>query len=660
MGKKQPKFFIYKHSVLSFIKISILLYSFLLCTINLSASHKTNEVTKNDTAYNREDIVQLRVEAKKLIFISNDSCLLLYNKALKLAEKFNDEEEKALILRDIGQFYIMTGSFDTAIDSLKKAWEIAGKNDLTKLIGEIKSNIGVAYDYKGDYEIAIDYYSKALEDFLILCDTLSMATVYLNIGIVYEEMYKAEEAIDYYNRALQISQLKKDKENIAVILNNLGVVYMDLKMELSKALDYFQQALSLFNELGHKWGISNIYNNIGEIYEGNNKYQLAIESYKKALAINEENDEKQGIANSLRNLGNVYSKIHDYDKALSYLLRGVEISKQIGFNKNLLEVYGVISEVYDKQGTYKEALEYNRLYTSLKDSMMNESIQEKLLDFQTKYETEKKNSEIAQLKLDKLEQLSRLKHQHLINYSLLLGFVLISAFVAILLYYYNLKKKANREKEILIREIHHRVKNNLQTISSLLSLQNNYIADHAIKNIVKESQSRVKSMALIHQLLYQQEIGSKIDFDKYMHQLCQEIASGFGNTSDKIECSVQCEKIHLDIDTAIPIGLIANELFINAYKHAFRGIEKEGKITVQILQHPGNKYVFTFQDNGIGLPDNITIENSDTLGLKLVHILVKQIKGVLNCRVESGTEFVIVFQDLQRKKEQKITSSGSS
>ncbi|MBN2522273.1 MAG: tetratricopeptide repeat protein [Bacteroidales bacterium] len=599
------------------------------------------------------------MEAKKLIFVSNDSSLLLYNKALKLAEKFNDEEEIALALRDIGQFYIVTGSFDIAIDTLKKAWEIAGKKNLTKLIGEIKSNIGVAYDYKGKYEIAIDYYSKAIDDFLIVRDTISLATVYLNIGIVYEEMSKADEAIEYYNIALEFSRNADDKTYTPVILNNIGVVYMDLKEDYSKAQNYFEQALAIFSELQEKRGISNIYNNIGEIHESKTNFDMAIESYEKALAINEENDEKQGIANSLRNLGNVYGKIHDYNKALSYLLRGVEISKNIGFNKNLLEVYGVISEVYDKQAMYKEALKYNRLYISLKDSMMNESMQEKLLDFQTKYETEKKNSEIAQLKLDKLEQLSRLKHQRLINYSLLLGFILILSLVVILLHYYNLKKKANSEKEILIREIHHRVKNNLQTISSLLSLQNNYIADHVIRDIVKESQSRVKSMALIHQLLYKQEIGSKIDFEKYMHQLCQEIASGFGKITDNIECSVHCEKIQLDIDTAIPIGLIANELFINAYKHAFRDIKRKGEITVQIVQYPGNKYVFTFQDNGIGLPDNIIIENSDTLGLKLVHILVKQIKGVLNCRVENGTEFIIVFHDLQRKTEQKITNSVS-
>jgi two-component sensor histidine kinase len=177
---------------------------------------------------------------------------------------------------------------------------------------------------------------------------------------------------------------------------------------------------------------------------------------------------------------------------------------------------------------YKEALHYNKLYNNLKDSVMNESLQEKLIDFQTKYETEKKNSEIARLKVEKIKQDTKLKNQRMMFYSLLLVFILVSAFVLILLYYYNLNKKANREKEVLIKEIHHRVKNNLQTISSLLSLQNNYIANNEIKDIVNESQSRVKSMALIHQLLYQQEIGSKIDLSNismhYARQFLQVIA----------------------------------------------------------------------------------------------------------------------------------------
>ncbi len=390
-------------------------------------------------------------------------------------------------------------------------------------------------------------------------------------------------------------------------------------------------------------------NNMGEIYESQNNYKLAIESYKKALALNEENDEKQGIANSLRNLGKVYFKTKKYNEALSMLFKGIEIADEIDYKKAQFEIFGVITDVYDAQGMFEEAFKYNKLYYNLKDTIMNESTQEKMMEFQTRYETEKKNSEIARLKLDKMEQLSKIRNQRLMNYSLILGFIIVSAFVFILLYNYNLKKKANKEKEVLIKEIHHRVKNNLQTISSLLSLQNNYIVNNEIKDIVKESQSRVKSMALIHQLLYQQEDVSKIDFEKYLIQLFQAISSIYSQANKKIECTIHCENIFLDIDTAIPVGLIANELFVNAFKHAFCGDEKDGLITVQMSKQPDKKFIFKFKDNGIGLPLTINIENSNTLGLKLVNILVRQIKGELSYHTIDGTEFKIIFDDIVKK-----------
>jgi two-component system, sensor histidine kinase PdtaS len=606
--------------------------------------------TGNIDSTMKEDIPALRVKAKKLIFSAGDSCILVYKQALDLAMKRDDKEEMAMVLRDIGQYHIIKGRFDDAIDTLAKAWDIANDRRLLKLSGEIKSNMGVAYDYKGEYDSAIGAYSEALQTFITVGDTLSMATVYMNAGIVYEEMNKADEAIEYYNKALEISYIKNDKENIAILLNNLGVVYMEQKHELDKALDYFKQSMDRFIDMGQERGISSIYNNIGEIYEGKRKFEMAVQSYEKALALYEANGEKQGVVSSLRNLGDVHMKMQQYTKALSFLSRGITMAEEIGFKKARLDIYEVMTELYTRQGNYQDALRYNNLYYGLKDSIMNENLQEKMLEFQTRYETEKKNNEIARLQLEKLEQSARLKNQRLITYSLLIVFLVISGITVILFYYYNLKKKANAEKEVLIKEIHHRVKNNLQTISSLLSLQNNYIANNEIKDIVNESQGRVKAMALIHQLLYQQEPGSKIDFNQYLQQLCEAISDGYSVSTGEIDCSVNCKGIFLDIDTAIPIGLIANELFMNAFKHAFTKNIDRGRIEVLLSRQNEDNYIFTFKDNGIGLPDDINIENSQTLGLRLVYILVRQIKGVMHFKVDHGTEFTIVFNDFVKKR----------
>lgn len=202
-------------------------------------------------------------------------------------------------------------------------------------------------------------------------------------------------------------------------------------------------------------------------------------------------------------------------------------------------------------------------------------------------------------------------------------------------------EKSLQEKEVLLKEIHHRVKNNLQVISSLLSLQSEYIKDKTDKELFRESQTRAKSMALIHERLYQSTDLRSINFYEYIKTLTFNLYNIYGCKPEDIKVNLDLEPISMDIDTAIPCGLIINELMSNAMKHAFPG-DSKGEINIKFHQID-HKLILTVEDNGIGLPPNMEFENISSLGLKLVNTLVNQIDGEIEINSDSGTNITIRF-----------------
>lgn len=211
-------------------------------------------------------------------------------------------------------------------------------------------------------------------------------------------------------------------------------------------------------------------------------------------------------------------------------------------------------------------------------------------------------------------------------------------------------KKSLGEKEVLLKEIHHRVKNNLQIIHSMLNLQLPYIQNQHAIGLFKESQNRIYSMALIHEKLYQSESLAKIDIVHYIQSLAANLLLSFGMTENSIELLIEAESISFGIDTLIPCALIINELVSNSLKHDFPGSQRnrKGRIVISLHRISDNEFVLTVGDNGVGLPEGFRIEDSKSLGLELVRVLVKQLRGAINLKATGGTEFVISFQALER------------
>ena len=197
------------------------------------------------------------------------------------------------------------------------------------------------------------------------------------------------------------------------------------------------------------------------------------------------------------------------------------------------------------------------------------------------------------------------------------------------------------EKETLLREIHHRVKNNLQIISSILNLQIRKIDDPRTIEVLKDGQARVQSMALVHEHLYKGKDFSHIDLKNYIHSLEMQLSQSYGNVTEIVRFELNVPDVHVDINTAIPLGLVINELITNSLKYAFKG-RKGGKLTITASEDTKNLRLIV-ADNGVGIPENITLENQTSLGLRLVRTLTGQLHGTVVIDRTGGTTFKFVL-----------------
>ncbi len=205
-------------------------------------------------------------------------------------------------------------------------------------------------------------------------------------------------------------------------------------------------------------------------------------------------------------------------------------------------------------------------------------------------------------------------------------------------------KASLQEKEVLLQEIHHRVKNNLQIISSLLDMQADAVEDPRLWQALQDSQQRIRSMALVHEKLYQSDNLARIDFAEYIQDMVDYLVMLYSPRVGHVVPRLEVETLALTIDFAIPCGLIVNELVSNALKHAFFPPPKEGEPEIRIaFQANSNGYQLTISDNGVGLPPEVDVADSPSLGLQLVNILVGQLQGSVSVNGDAGTQFTLIF-----------------
>lgn len=203
-----------------------------------------------------------------------------------------------------------------------------------------------------------------------------------------------------------------------------------------------------------------------------------------------------------------------------------------------------------------------------------------------------------------------------------------------------------KEKETLLKEVHHRVKNNLQTVSSLLSLQSRNVDDMATKNLLKNSQNRVIAMAMVHEMLYMREDISKIEYKSYVQELAEYLVRSIKGTSSNITLDIDIADVKLNIDTAIPLGLLINEAVTNALKYGIVE-DEQGIIFIRLRKGENQEYILNIGDTGVGFADTINHKTTKSLGLKLIHNLARQLRGsIIRDITKKGTHYIVKFKEI--------------
>jgi two-component sensor histidine kinase len=572
------------------------------------------------------------------------------------------------------------------VDSLEAVLKTIPKNS-----ERIQTYIELSSAWQSDNpEKALEYAKSALTLALQLNNEIGVLNANNQLGVTYNFINTFDLALEHHLNALTISKRLNRKKDIGNTFNFIGGVYYNQE-DFDKAFSYFFAALEVRRKLGDKKLLAGSYNNVGEILRLRGNYERALEYYFLSLELNKEMGNKRWMAINCNNMGLVYHKLDWDEQALKYLTKSVDLNREIeaatdlasslnslgtfhNAKKQYTEALKVFQEAFDiavskrtlieqkeavlglsnaYQGLSQpdKALNYHIRYAALKDSIFNDEKYQQVLKIQSRYEHQKKGEEIETLKYKNELNTVKVEQQETELYFLIAGSSLLAILIIVIYNRYRSRQKSNEilrktldEKEVLLKEIHHRVKNNLQMISSLLNLQSSKISDEVVREAIEESKNRVKSMALLHQKLYQTHNLSHINFQEYLEQLVDSISKSIDFEFDHIKCEINAADLDFKIDTAVPLGLMINELLTNAYKHAFKG-KDSGKIQIDIKRLDENTFELRIEDNGVGLPKDFNIDNMDSLGLELVQALVEQLNGTLDYSSNETTVFGITFEE---------------
>jgi two-component sensor histidine kinase/tetratricopeptide (TPR) repeat protein len=489
----------------------------------------------------------------------------------------------------------------------------------------------------GNYLLAIEEYRKTELIFKKLNNERALSRIYNNLGQVFLRSEQFTYAISYFLQSIELKKKLNDAKGQLNSFTNLSIAYRKAR-EYSKAVSTSGYVLALSQELVDSLAYRNELANLGEIYHEMGKPDSALVLFKEAESLLKQDDPASFKMTLWNNLADIYLLKSNYAKSKHYLQQAAAIADVDPVQK--LYYLKVQAKFFAATGQFAQAYAYQAQLMDESNKQTSETVLKKLREYEVLFETEKKEHKISSLELEKKE--SDLREQRsAFQRNIFVGIALaLFSIAAVVLWQYRQKQKINAklsaalaEREILLKEIHHRVKNNLQVISSLLNLQSKNVKDKSVQEAVLEGRNRVKSMSIIHEHLYQKNNLTGIAMNVYIHELYQGLFRAYGKDEEDIELHANIDPIVLDVDTAIPLGLIVNELLTNSLKYAFPE-NSTGTIRIH-LKRENSALRLHVADTGIG--KNVASASAG-FGMELITILAEKLKAKITERVENGTE----------------------
>ncbi len=592
-------------------------------------------------------------------------------------EKADTTRLKLLLeMMDIGY----NTDLNLALDYTRRGVTLAKQLDNKQWIAKFYEMLGRTHANMSSLDSATYYFDKAVLQYEAIGNKFGKATTYFKIGWVHKRRGHYDDAMKADLEALRMMEELKDPRGIAGALDRVSedlynqrkyaeaLEYAKKAIELCKnnnlegelpyalraagdasigmgdnkaALSYYDEAYQLTEKNEGRDALADISNSRGNAYKRLGEYEKALVDYKLTLELSEKVNYPGGISTATANLGEVNILMGRYGDALPYQLKTIRLQEENKDVSNLIENYMHASTIYKNLGNFESALTYHAKAYDLKDSLVSVEADATMSELRTQYETEKNEATIASQETQ-LDQQRTMQWLY-IGLAVLLGLFAIS-------FYRNAaaRKKTNQllaaknaENELLLKEIHHRVKNNLEVVSSLLALQSAQIDDPNIKDAMQEGQNRVQSIGIVHQKLYQGTNLAAVEMKDYFVNLSDNILDTFG-AEDRVTIQCAMDQLELDIDTAVPLGLIVNEILTNALKYAFPDGRK-GHIEITLERADANSLHLRIADDGVGKSGFI---KGTGFGGQLISLLTKQLGGTMR---EDGVGGTTVYLDFAVK-----------
>jgi two-component sensor histidine kinase len=581
--------------------------------------------------------------------------------AYQYALKENDKIYELKSLNRVSEFLWENYDYKNARLCINESLKSAKISGIDSLTGDAYVLSGLIYFSEKQFETAITAYQQAIVYYQKQGLKKRLGITYLDLGICEKNLSRWETANYYYFKAAEIFQQLKNDNQLADTYNSIGNCFSSLK-RYDKAIEYHKKSLEIRARQHDAQLMAESFNNIGYAYKQNNQSDSALHYLLKSLEAGKAKNDSSSIVLTLQNLGSSFKMKGDLKNAERYILRSLQIAIIYKMEEETARGNLDLAELYLSQGKYQEALHSVSItentavklgipellvgaYTVKYDLYQKNAYYKRALyysnnknnaisELEIRYQTRQKEKDIATLNLqNKLGQ--SINRQQKFSIILLIILTIILLLLFIFAYRsFRIKHTANKRIQTLMRDLHHRVKNNLQILSGLFSMQIDSLTDEDTKNALRENESRLTAMNLIHSKLYLDNITTQIEINEYLTKLLHHIKSSFGG--NQIKLRIEVDQMMIEADKAVAIGLIINELATNAFKYAFDG--KAGEIFLSLRQESKCRLVLILKDTGKGIEtDNLAKKQS--FGLKLANLMALQLNSTLNISSDAGASY---------------------
>jgi len=601
-----------------------------------------------------------------------------YEQALSQFRLAGVREQQADALKNLGDINYLLRNYGEALLNLRETLAIYTAIGHKALQG-VYDLMGIISTGIGDYANAVKYGLLAAKTAEELGDTtLQLCTIYNRLAVAYGNWFKRDDARVYLKKSLAIAMKYHDKDAIETVLLNLCYLQADRPG--------WQETLKLLQSADKSIGNRNLEDSMylfvfyNITYCAGRQYEAARPYANKLVKM------IPRLQNSL-SLGALYSSVtHFYIETGQYALAekygdaALAFARKNSNKRTILLAYLFKARADSGMGNYVSALYNYQVYKNMSDSTFGESKSFQFAQMQVIYETEKKDKDLQfqQQANGLMKSKNQLQQMELERASLARNIIIIASLslLALLFTGYQFKKRSNEklrtkqqeinaqnnrlkeslaaqqklleEKEWLVKEIHHRVKNNLQIVISLLNAQSEFLDSPSALRAIRESRERMQAIAIIHQRLYQAENTTVIGMPSYISEMVGFLSSSFTDTW-KIRFVQDIENIHLDVSQAVPLGLILNEAITNAVKYAFPG-DRQGSIGILLHRTDKNRILLKIKDDGQGLPAGFDTGAGNSLGMQLIQLFSEQLEGELHISGNNGVEIALAFKQYGEEK----------